>query len=69
MVTEIGRQPWVVFGELRTALAGSPPVDWYQIFGTLGAMAGIYGLISLTGFILMIRAAIQGPDKIAKHYA
>jgi cytochrome d ubiquinol oxidase subunit I len=69
MVTEVGRQPWVVFGQLRTALAGSPPVDWYQIFGTLAAMAGIYGLISLTGFILMIRAAIQGPDKIAKHYA
>jgi cytochrome d ubiquinol oxidase subunit I len=69
MVTEIGRQPWVVFGVLRTAQAGSPPVDWYQIFGTLGAMAGIYAVISITGFILMIRAAIQGPDKIAKHYA
>jgi cytochrome d ubiquinol oxidase subunit I len=69
MVTEIGRQPWVVFGWMRTADAGSPPVDWYQIFGTLGAMIAIYGVISLTGFILMIRAAIQGPDKIAKHYA
>ncbi|MDR1657937.1 MAG: cytochrome ubiquinol oxidase subunit I [Deltaproteobacteria bacterium] len=69
MVTEVGRQPWVVFGEMRTALAGSPPVDWYQIFATLGAMAGIYGLITVTGFILMIRAAIQGPDKMAKHYA
>ncbi|MDR2443272.1 MAG: cytochrome ubiquinol oxidase subunit I [Deltaproteobacteria bacterium] len=69
MVTEIGRQPWVVFGEMKTALAGSPPVDWYQIFATLGAMAGIYALITITGFILMIRAAIQGPGKIAKHYA
>jgi cytochrome d ubiquinol oxidase subunit I len=69
MVTEIGRQPWVVFGVMRTAEAGSPPVEWYQVFGTLGVMAAIYGLISLTGFVLMIRAAIQGPDKIAKHYA
>ena len=69
MVTEIGRQPWVVFNVMRTADAGSPPVAWYQIFGTLGAMAAIYGLISLAGFILMIRTAIQGPDKLAKHYA
>ncbi|MDR3205263.1 MAG: cytochrome ubiquinol oxidase subunit I [Deltaproteobacteria bacterium] len=69
MVTEIGRQPWVVYGLLRTELAGSPPVDWYQILATLGAMVIIYGIISLTGFILMIRAAVQGPGKIAKHYA
>ena len=69
IVTEMGRQPWVVFGVLRTSAAGSPPVDWYQILITLGAMAAIYGLITITGFILMIRAAVQGPDKIAKHYA
>jgi cytochrome d ubiquinol oxidase subunit I len=68
IVTEVGRQPWVVFGELRTAAAGSPPVAWYQVLGTLGTMAAIYGLITLTGFILMIRAAIQGPSKLAPHY-
>ncbi|MDR2302327.1 MAG: cytochrome ubiquinol oxidase subunit I, partial [Deltaproteobacteria bacterium] len=46
IVTEIGRQPWVVFGVMRTADAGSPPVDWYQVMGTLLAMAGIYALIT-----------------------
>jgi cytochrome d ubiquinol oxidase subunit I len=69
MVTEIGRQPWVVFGLMRTADAGSPPVDWYQVMATLGGMAVIYGLITVTGFILMIRAAVLGPDNPHKHYA
>ncbi|MDR0355326.1 MAG: cytochrome ubiquinol oxidase subunit I [Deltaproteobacteria bacterium] len=69
IVTEIGRQPWVVYGVMRTAEAGSPPVDWYQVAGTLGAMAVIYAIISITGFILMIRAAVLGPDNKAEHYA
>ncbi|MDR1050223.1 MAG: cytochrome ubiquinol oxidase subunit I [Deltaproteobacteria bacterium] len=69
MVTELGRQPWVVYGLMRTADAGSPPVAWYQVLGTLGAMAAIYGVISITGFILMIKAAVAGPDNQAEHYA
>jgi cytochrome d ubiquinol oxidase subunit I len=69
IVTEIGRQPWVVFGLMKTSVAGSPPVDWYQVFGTLVAMAAIYGLITVTGFILMIKAAVKGPDDTAEHYA
>jgi cytochrome d ubiquinol oxidase subunit I len=68
IVTEVGRQPWVVFGQMRTAVAGSPPVDWYQVLGTIAAMAGIYALITITGFILMIKAAVQGPDNKAEHY-
>jgi cytochrome d ubiquinol oxidase subunit I len=69
LVTELGRQPWIVYGVLRTADAGSPPVDWYQVLITLLAMAAIYGLISVTGFVLMIRTAINGPDKMTEHYA
>jgi cytochrome d ubiquinol oxidase subunit I len=69
IVTEVGRQPWVVFGLMKTAVAGSPPVDWYQVFGTLAAMVGIYALITITGFILMIKAAVLGPDSKVEHYA
>ncbi|MDR2387348.1 MAG: cytochrome ubiquinol oxidase subunit I [Deltaproteobacteria bacterium] len=68
IVTEIGRQPWVVFGVMKTAEAGSPPVDWYQVLGTLLAMAGIYALITITGFILMVKAAVKGPDDPVEHY-
>jgi cytochrome d ubiquinol oxidase subunit I len=69
MVTELGRQPWIVYGLLKTADAGSPPVDWYQVLITLLAMGAIYGLISVTGFVMMIKTAIKGPDKLTEHYA
>ena len=60
-VTEVGRQPWVVYGLMRTALAGSP-VDWYQVAGSLLVMAGVYSLLTVAGFILMGRAALKGPE-------
>jgi cytochrome d ubiquinol oxidase subunit I len=69
IVTEMGRQPWIVYGKMRTALAGSPPVDWYQILITLLVMAGIYALIAITGFTMMIRTAIKGPENMTEHYA
>jgi cytochrome d ubiquinol oxidase subunit I len=69
IVTEMGRQPWIVYDVLRTADAGSPPVDGYQVLITFLAMGAIYGLITVTGFALMIKTAILGPDKIGDHYA
>jgi hypothetical protein len=32
-------------------------------------MAGIYALITITGFILMVKAAVKGPDDSVEHYA
>jgi cytochrome d ubiquinol oxidase subunit I len=68
LVTELGRQPWVVFGLMRTAEAGSPPVDWYQILLTLLAMIGIYGAITVAGFTLMIKSALNSPQNQVEHY-
>ncbi|MDR2422719.1 MAG: cytochrome ubiquinol oxidase subunit I [Deltaproteobacteria bacterium] len=68
LVTELGRQPWVVFGLMRTAEAGSPPVDWYQILLTLLAMIGIYGAITVAGFVLMIKSALNSPQNQVEHY-
>jgi cytochrome d ubiquinol oxidase subunit I len=68
IVTEIGRQPWVVFNVMRTANAGSPPVDWYQILLTLLAMIAIYGVITVTGFVLMIKSALNSPQNRVEHY-
>jgi cytochrome d ubiquinol oxidase subunit I len=59
-VTEVGRQPWVVYGLMRTSMAGSP-VDWYQIAGSLLVMGGVYTLLTIAGFILMGRAALKDP--------
>ncbi|MDR2197880.1 MAG: cytochrome ubiquinol oxidase subunit I [Deltaproteobacteria bacterium] len=69
IVTELGRQPWIVYGVLKTADAASPAVEWYQVLSTFIAMAAIYALISITGFVMMIRTAVKGPDNLAEHYA
>jgi cytochrome bd-type quinol oxidase subunit 1 len=53
---------------MRTSEAGSPPVDWYQILLTLLAMIGIYTVITVTGFVLMIKSALSNPQKPVEHY-
>ncbi len=58
---EIGRQPYVVFGQLRTADAVSP-VAGAAVLGTLVLIAAAYALF-LTGFLaLTIRAIRRGPN-------
>lgn len=59
-VTEVGRQPWVVYGLMRTALAGSP-VGFYQVAGSLAVMGAVYTLLTVLGFFLMGRAAFGAP--------
>jgi len=47
---EVGRQPWIVYGLMRTADAGSPTVSSGQILASLG----LFLLIYLALFILFI---------------
>jgi cytochrome d ubiquinol oxidase subunit I len=47
---EVGRQPWIVYGLMRTADAGSPSVTSGQILASLG----LFLLIYLALFILFI---------------
>jgi len=68
MLTEVGRQPWVVYGLQRTALAGSPVVDWYQIAGSLAVMGGVYTILTLLGFFLMGKAALTEPAAYNENY-
>ena len=64
VVTEMGRQPWVVYGLMRTAAAGSP-VDWYQVAGSLAVMGGVYTALTALGFFLMGKAALKDPPAYA----
>ena len=67
VVTEVGRQPWVVYNLMRTSLAGSP-VDWYQVAGSLAVMGGVYTLLTLLGFFLMGKAALMSPAPWSNAY-
>lgn len=65
LVTEMGRQPWVVYGMMRTASAGSP-IDWYQVAGSLAVMGAVYTALTLLGIFLMGKAALKEPVPYAK---
>ena len=61
IATEIGRQPWAVYGVLKTAAAGSPAVPAWQVLLSLILFTVIYLLI--IGVCLKIFAKIvkKGP--------
>jgi cytochrome bd ubiquinol oxidase subunit I len=63
-VTETGRQPWVVYGVMRTAQgaspAGSVPAD-AGIFSLLGFL-GLYVMLGLLYVVLVLRIIAHGPD-------
>ncbi len=61
LVTELGRQPWIVFGLARTADSASP-IAASQVATSLVAFIVVYGILGATGFYLMYMKAIKGPD-------
>src|SRR5579875_2617320 len=60
--TEVGRQPWVVFGLLKTSQARSPNVSSLDIVITLAGYIVIYGVLMAIGGWLMMREVTHGPE-------
>jgi len=60
-LAEVGRQPWIVYGIMRTSDAVSP-VSTGQVSFSFIMMCAIYSLLGAAGIWLMIRLAKQGPD-------
>ena len=61
IVTEIGRQPWIVYGVVRTA-DGASPVAVSQVAVSLVAFILVYSVLGAAGFYLMFQKAKKGPD-------
>ncbi len=63
VLTEVGRQPWIVYGLLRTEDANSPAVSTWMIGVSLGVFASLYVALAVVDFILMRRyARLDPPD-------
>lgn len=60
VLAEVGRQPWIVYGLMRTSDAASP-VAGGQVMTSLAAFILVYGLLGLIGFYLIIKTAVKGP--------
>ena len=61
-VTEVGRQPWLVYGLMRTAAGSSPTVTAGETIFTLLGFAGMYALLGLVFLYLILRLVAAGPD-------
>jgi cytochrome d ubiquinol oxidase subunit I len=64
VTAETGRQPWVVFGLLRTSVAASPAhsVPAGTAIFTLLGFSGLYLMISIVYLLLIVRIVARGPD-------
>jgi len=60
VLAEVGRQPWIVYGLMKTSDAASP-IMGYQVMISLIAFFLVYGLLGGVGFYLMGKHARKGP--------
>jgi cytochrome d ubiquinol oxidase subunit I len=61
VVAEAGRQPWIVYGLIRTSAAASPNVAAGETIFTLIGFAGMYFLLGVLFLLLTLRQISIGP--------
>jgi cytochrome d ubiquinol oxidase subunit I len=63
VVSEVGRQPWIVYDLMRTADAASP-IAGTQVMVSLTAFILVYGLLGAVGFYLIAKSVKEGPEAV-----
>jgi len=63
IVTEVGRQPWIVYGLMKTS-QGVSPIATSQVWVSLIAFIVVYSLIGLLAMTLMIGKIKKGPEPV-----
>lgn len=63
VVTEVGRQPWAVYGVMKTAEGVSPNVTSGMTWFTLLGFAGLYTILLFLYLYLFVRIVAQGPGE------
>jgi cytochrome d ubiquinol oxidase subunit I len=67
--TEVGRQPWVVYGLLRTADGVSPSLTGGSVLASLIVYVAVYAIIFGAGIYYMMRLVRRGPEAAAPERA
>jgi len=63
ILTEVGRQPWVVFGLMKTQYGVSEGVTPGEVLFSLSAFTLVYGLLAALTVFLIRRISLAGmPD-------
>jgi cytochrome d ubiquinol oxidase subunit I len=63
LVAELGRQPWIVYGVLKTADAVSKSITATQVALSLLGFTVLYGILGVIDIYLLVKYAKKGPDK------
>ena len=68
LVTEMGRQPWVVYGLLLTSEGVSPSVAGSSIWISMAAFTLVYGFLAAVAAYLVVKYAKPGiPKEVEKN--
>jgi cytochrome d ubiquinol oxidase subunit I len=62
LLSEIGRQPWTVQGELLTAASVSSGVSLTEVAISLAIFTALYGVAALAEAVLLVRHVKAGPE-------
>jgi cytochrome d ubiquinol oxidase subunit I len=63
ITAEIGRQPWLIYGLMRTAHGASPRVGAGNAWFTLIGFMGLYSLLAILWLFLVGREIELGPEQ------
>ena len=60
-VTEVGRQPWTVYGQLRTADSVTPSITGFDVLVSFVGYSVVYILMFAAGIALILKIVRKGP--------
>jgi cytochrome d ubiquinol oxidase subunit I len=66
ILTEMGRQPWIVQNLLKTSQAVSPTTSTAMVATSLGVFVALYLTLGVVDFILMRRYARVDPPQVGE---
>ncbi|HYS43798.1 MAG TPA: cytochrome ubiquinol oxidase subunit I [Geobacteraceae bacterium] len=62
VVAEVGRQPWIVYGIMKTSDGVSKSIDLAQVVVSLLGFTLLYGVLGVIDIYLLAKYARKGPD-------
>ena len=68
LTAEVGREPWVVYGLMRTAVGSSVEVSVGNAMFTLIGFAGMYSLLAVLFLFLLYLEVQRGPEDAADEH-
>lgn len=64
--TEMGRQPWVVYGVLRTEAAVSPGVSQGEVLTSMIVFTALYAILAVVEVKLLVKYVKAGPPELTE---